>query len=82
MQWPSVPADIFGQENLGRLEAGALADIVVWDGDPLEITSAPSAVLINGEIQPLESRQTKLLDRYITLEDDGGDLPLAYKKGE
>lgn len=78
----SVPADIFGMKNLGRLETGAVADLVIWDGDPLEITSAPTTVIINGIEQPMESRQTKLRDRYLTLESDGGDLPLSYNKGE
>lgn len=79
----SVPADIFGQSDLGRLSSGAKGDVVIWDGDPLEITSAPTAVLIDGEVQPLESRQTKLRDRYLSVEDaDAGDLPLAYRKGE
>ena len=77
----STPAEIFGLDNLGRLEAGATADLVIWDGDPLEITSAPSMVLINGEEQDMQSRQTKLRDRYLVLEDDGSDLPLAYVKG-
>jgi len=77
----SVPAEIFGLDNLGRLEAGATADLVIWDGDPLEITSAPSMVFINGEEQDMQSRQTKLRDRYLSLEDEGSDLPLAYVKG-
>jgi len=74
----SVPADIFGFSTLGRLSTGATADVVVWDGDPLEITSAPTHVLIDGEDQSLESRQTRLRDRYLSLEQ--GDLPLAYRK--
>ena len=76
----STPAEIFGFEDLGRLETGAVADVVIWDGDPLELTSAPTAVIINGEPQSMESRQTKLRDRYLSLTDDGGDLPLAYQK--
>lgn len=76
----SAPADIFGFEDLGRLETGAVADVVIWDGDPLELTSAPTAVIINGVPQSMESRQTKLRDRYLSLTDDGGDLPLAYVK--
>jgi imidazolonepropionase-like amidohydrolase len=78
----SIPADIYGRSDLGRLESGAIADLVIWDGDPLEVTSAPTTVIIAGEIQPLESRQTRLRDRYLDLTDDGGDLPLAYRKGE
>lgn len=78
----SVPADIFGLENFGRLTSGASADLVIWDGDPLEITSAPTTVIIAGEEQSMESRQTKLRDRYLDLTDDGGDLPLAYRRDE
>lgn len=60
-----APADIFGVgDRLGRLQAGYLADVVIWDGDPLQVTSAPTAVFIEGVEQPLVSRQTRLRDRY------------------
>ncbi len=78
----SVPAEIFGYNDLGRLSSGAIADIVIWDGDPLDVTSAPTTVIIDGVEQAMESRQTKLRDRYLDLTSDGGDLPLAYRKGE
>ncbi|MBX3429015.1 MAG: amidohydrolase family protein [Hyphomonadaceae bacterium] len=58
------PAEIFGVSNLGRLERNYLADVVIWDGDPLQVTSAPTAVFIEGVEQPLTSRQTQLRDRY------------------
>lgn len=59
------PADIFGVgAQLGRLERGYVADVVIWDGDPLQVTSAPTAVFIGGREQPLASRQTRLRDRY------------------
>ncbi|MBL8530509.1 MAG: amidohydrolase family protein [Hyphomonadaceae bacterium] len=59
------PAEIFGVgDRLGRLERGYLADVVIWDGDPLNVTSAPAVVLIEGQEQPLVSRQTRLRDRY------------------
>lgn len=59
------PADIFGVgDRLGRLERGYEADVVVWDGDPLEVMSAPTAVFIAGAEQPMVSRQTRLRDRY------------------
>lgn len=59
------PADIFGVGGeLGRLQRGYLADVVVWDGDPLEVQSAPTAVFIEGRQVPLTSRQTELRDRY------------------
>jgi imidazolonepropionase-like amidohydrolase len=58
------PAEIFGAGNLGRLERNYLADVVIWDGDPLQVTSAPTAVFIEGVEQSLTSRQTQLRDRY------------------
>jgi imidazolonepropionase-like amidohydrolase len=59
------PAEIFGVgDRLGRIERGYMADVVIWDGDPLEVMSAPTAVFIEGAEQPLVSRQTRLRDRY------------------
>lgn len=59
------PAAIFGVgDRLGRLDRGYLADVVIWDGDPLEVMSAPTAVFIAGAPQPMTSRQTRLRDRY------------------
>jgi len=58
------PAEIFGAGNLGRLERNYIADVVIWDGDPLQVTSAPTAVFIEGVQQALTSRQTQLRDRY------------------
>ncbi len=59
------PAEIFGVgARVGRLEAGYAGDVVIWDGDPLEVQSAPTAIFIDGEEQPLVSRQTRLRDRY------------------
>lgn len=61
----TVPAEMFGiSDSYGTLEAGKDADVVVWDGDPLELMTSPDAVIISGENIPLVSRQTKLRDRY------------------
>ncbi len=74
----AMPAAIFGLNDLGTLAPGKRADVVVWDGDPLELTSAPVAVLIDGVAQPMTSRQVELRDRYRDL--GRSDLPLAYPK--
>ncbi len=58
---------------------GKRADVVVWDGDPLELSSRPVAVFIDGQQQSLENRQNQLLQRYRNLER--GDLPHAYRGG-
>jgi len=74
----TAPAEIFGMTGLGILAPGARADVVAWDGDPLEVTSAPKAVYIDGDAQPMQSRQTKLRDRYRTL--DESQRPMAFKR--
>ncbi len=72
------PAAIWGiADSYGSLDVGKDADVVIWDGDPLEVTSAPEAVFIQGQAMDLESRQTRLRDRYRTL--DGGALPFQYR---
>ncbi|WP_299583416.1 amidohydrolase family protein [uncultured Microbulbifer sp.] len=57
-------ADIFNLDG-GTLEKGATADVVVWSGDPLEVTSYPEQVLIDGEPQSLVTRSTRLRDRHL-----------------
>jgi imidazolonepropionase-like amidohydrolase len=60
------PADIFGLGGThGRLAAGQSADLVLWDGDPLEVTTTATQVWINGRAIEMRSRQTELRDRYL-----------------
>lgn len=58
------PAAIFGATDRGRIAVGLRADLVLWDGDPLEVSSLPDAMWIGGEAQSMQSRQTLLRDRY------------------
>lgn len=75
------PAAMFGLDaRFGSLEPGKVADIVVWDGDPLEAASRPTNVLINGSETSLANRQTQLRDRYRDL--SRGALPHAYRGGQ
>ncbi len=72
----SVPADALGLgDRLGRIEVGKVADLVLWTGDPLELTSVPSAVWMDGRATSLRSRQTELRDRYLR---PAGAMPRAY----
>ena len=64
-----TPAEWFGLENT-QVSAGRTATLVVWDGDPLEVTSAPTMMLIDGKRQSLKSRQTALRDRYSPTRED------------
>ena len=61
-------ADAFNMSS-GVLAVGYPADIVVWTGDPLEISSKVDTMWINGESVSTESRQDKLRDRYTSKED-------------
>ncbi|MGN3974860.1 amidohydrolase family protein [Tsuneonella sp. SYSU-LHT278] len=73
----SVPAEISGfGGRLGVLRPGAAGDVVIWDGDPLEVSSAAERVFIDGVEQPHTSHQKRLRDRYRDL--DESDLPKAY----
>ncbi len=74
-----APAEIFGLVDMGRLAPGARADLVIWSGDPLELSSAPEAVFIGGISQPMESRQTKLARRYLPGQPETG-LPKAWTR--
>jgi imidazolonepropionase-like amidohydrolase len=61
-----VPAEIFGvADRFGTIERGRLADLVLWSGDPLDVTSLPDRVFIGGKLQSDRSRQTELRDRYL-----------------
>ncbi len=63
----STPANWFGIGD-AELERGA-DTVVVWDGDPLDVTSSPVWMMVDGEVQPLRSRQTDLRDRYNPTQD-------------
>lgn len=74
----TVPARIWGiADRYGTLEPGKDADVVIWDGDPLEVTTFADAVFIRGREMPMKSRQTELRDRYKNLQTP---LPPAYQK--
>lgn len=61
----AAPAEIYGLDDYGTLEAGKVANVVVWDGDPLQVTSNTTFVLVDGEDMPLVSRRTALRDKYL-----------------
>jgi len=69
------PAQIFGiDKSFGSLEKGKRANLVIWDGDPLEVSSHTSFVIVAGVNYPLVSRRTMLRDRYLGLHKK----PFAY----
>ena len=62
----SNPADIFGVgRSRGHIAAGQVADLVLWSGDPLEVTTVAEQVWIGGKPIEMRSRQIELRDRYL-----------------
>jgi imidazolonepropionase-like amidohydrolase len=51
-------------DRYGSLDAGKVANVVVWSSDPLELSSRVEHLFIRGKAVPLVSRQTELLERY------------------
>jgi imidazolonepropionase-like amidohydrolase len=51
-------------DRYGSLDAGKVGNVVVWSGDPLELSSRVEHLFIRGRAVPLVSRQTELLERY------------------
>ena len=73
----SGPAEAMGLgAEIGSLRPGRRADVVIWNGDPLELATGVEAVWIDGVRQSLENRQTRLRDRYRQPQE--GALPHAY----
>lgn len=59
------PATVFGVAGeMGSLEQGKVADVVVWSGDPFELSTSVEHVFIGGVEMPDDSRQERLFERY------------------
>jgi hypothetical protein len=77
-----VPAETFGvADRFGTIAPGKRADLVLWSGDPLEVSSVALQVWMDGRAIPMRSRQTELRDRYLhgSTPSEGGSLPPAYR---
>ncbi|WOF41621.1 amidohydrolase family protein [Sphingopyxis indica] len=73
----SGPARAVGMDDrIGSLKPGRVGDVVIWDRDPLELGSRPTAIWIDGKRQSLTTRQDRLRDRYADPAE--GALPNAY----
>ena len=58
-------ADVFNLEKRGSIREGNIADLVVWDGDPLEVTSFVEQIYLSGKSVPVMNRSMRLRDRYL-----------------
>lgn len=60
-----TPAEVFGAADaVGSLQAGRDANVVVWDGDPFEITTRATHVFVKGREARSTSREDMLTERY------------------
>ncbi len=74
-----VPAEALGvSDRIGTIAVGKRADLVLWTGDPLDVSTVAKQVWFDGRAIPMRSRQTELRDRYLRA---AGDLPRAYPAG-
>ena len=72
----STPAKVFGLKDHGTLRTGALANVVVWTADPLELNSHPVHLWIHGRSVPLVTRQTILQEHHLKNSTTPAPLPL------
>lgn len=61
----STPAQVFGMPDTGAVRPGAVANLVLWNGDPLEVTSWAERMWVRGSEVSLETRQDLLTRRYL-----------------
>jgi imidazolonepropionase-like amidohydrolase len=63
-----TPARTWGiSDRTGSIEVGKDADLVVWSGDPFELTTAAERVFIRGREMPRDTRQKALFEKYRTI---------------
>ena len=59
------PAQIFGlADQIGTLEAGKLANLIVTNGDPLELTTDVKYLFIKGQLTSMDNRHLRLYEKY------------------
>ena len=58
------PVEVFNLGNRGEIASGKIADLIIWDADPLEPSSMPEKVFINGKDIDLTSRMSRLTESY------------------
>ena len=58
-------SEVFKLDKRGAIQEGYIADIIIWDGDPLEVTSFVDGVYLSGKKYPVENRSMRLKERYL-----------------
>jgi imidazolonepropionase-like amidohydrolase len=63
----SAPAEVLGIPDRGVLAKGKIANLVVWSGDPFELSTRAEQVVVQGRPVPANHRQRALFERYRTV---------------
>ena len=59
------PAQIFGlADRIGTLQQGKIANIIVTNGDPLELTTDVKYLFIKGQLTSMDNRHLRLYEKY------------------
>lgn len=59
------PAQIFGlSDQLGTLQTGKIANLIVTNGDPLELTTDVRYLFIRGQLTSMDNKQLRLYQKY------------------
>jgi imidazolonepropionase-like amidohydrolase len=59
------PAQIFGLDSqLGTIEVGKVANVIVTNGDPLELTTELKYLFIKGQLTSTDNKQKQLYEKY------------------
>ena len=60
------PAEILGlADQVGSLESGKIANIIVTNGDPLELTTEVRYLFIKGQLTSLDNKHKALYEKYL-----------------
>jgi imidazolonepropionase-like amidohydrolase len=60
------PAQIFGlADQVGTLEPGKIANVIVTNGDPLELTTDVKYVFIKGQLTSTDNKHKRLYEKYL-----------------
>lgn len=60
------PAQILGlSDQIGTLEPGKIANVIVTSGDPLELTTDVKYLFINGKLTSTENKHQRLFEKYL-----------------
>jgi len=72
-----APAEALGVEDrYGSLDPGKVGNLVIWTGDPFELSSRAESVVIRGVVASPDHRQLELFRRYRYLDAE----PPAFKE--